>query len=725
MRAAALFVTLVGALSAQTVAECRATYRAGKLADARACFTKLTLQNDPAVRAEGYWGLHNHPQANENFKAAVKARPKDAALRVRWGRLYLDHDQTGDAMDLFGEALEIQADYPPALLGVALAAAENFDKRAVEMAEKALAGDPKLVEAHELLARLALEDSDPKRATEQAQKALALAPDALDAMTVLAAIDLLDDKADTPWLAKIAARNPNYGEAHGLLGHFFILNRRYEEGIRSLRRALELNPELWAIRAELGISLMRMGEEKEAQQHLEACFNAGFKGNTTVNSLRLIDSYKRYETFRTPRTIIRLDKKEAALLRPYVQAQLDQAIDVFEKKYKFKLDLPVQLEIYPNHDDFAVRTMGMPGLGALGVTFGYVVAMDSPSARQPGKFHWASVLWHELSHVFTLTATKHRVPRWFTEGMAVHEESATYSDWGDRLDFEAIKAIQEKKLLPIAELDRGFVRPKYPSQVVVSYFQAGKICDFIVERWGFDKLLDILRSFSSRTTTAEVIEKQLALKPEDFDREFLAWLDRKVGPTVKAFDAWKKGMQSLAALSAKKQYADVVKEGPKLRDQYTDFVEDGNAYEMIADAHFALGQKDAAAAELERYARIGGRNPATLKKLAGWQSELGRKANAARTLDKINLIYPQDEELHRTLGGLWMEAGEPAKAAQEYEALVGMKPQDVAGTRFLLAQAYQKANRWEEAKEQVLLALEAAPGYRPAQKLLLELNRKN
>ena len=50
-----------------------------------------------------------------------------------------------------------------------------------------------------------------------------------------------------------------------------------------------------------------------------------------------------------------------------------------------KLPGPVQVEVYPDHEDFAVRTMGMPGLGALGVTFGEVVAMDSPSGRKPGR----------------------------------------------------------------------------------------------------------------------------------------------------------------------------------------------------------------------------------------------------------------------------------------------------------------------------------------------------
>ncbi|MDH5309436.1 MAG: hypothetical protein OEY08_05700, partial [Gammaproteobacteria bacterium] len=80
------------------------------------------------------------------------------------------------------------------------------------------------------------------------------------------------------------------------------------------------------------------------------------------------------------------------------------------------------IEMYPDHEDFAVRTAGMPGLGILGATFGYVIAMDSPSARSTDEFQWGTTLWHELAHVFTLEATGHLVPRWFSEGVSVLEE---------------------------------------------------------------------------------------------------------------------------------------------------------------------------------------------------------------------------------------------------------------------------------------------------------------
>jgi len=243
-----------------------------------------------------------------------------------------------------------------------------------------------------------------------------------------------------------------------------------------------------------------------------------------------MDSYKDYVTAKTPHgNILRLHKKEAELLRPYFEQEFDRAIDTYQEKYKFKLQRPVQVEVYPNHEDFAVRTVSMPGLGALGVTFGYVVAMDSPSGRTPGEFHWASTMWHELSHVYVLEMTGHKVPRWFTEGLAVYEETGNgHPDWGDRLDAAAISAIKEKKLLPIAELDRGFIHPTYPSQVIVSYFQGGRICTFIAQKWGYDKLLAMIHDFSGDVTTSQVIEKELQLKPEEFDKQFLAWMEPQV-----------------------------------------------------------------------------------------------------------------------------------------------------------------------------------------------------
>lgn len=704
--------------------DCWGQRKRGRIAEAGACFQALTRSPLPLLRAEGFWGLGRFSDANDQFRVAEKTDPKNVDVKVRWGRMFEERYQPADAAKLFEEALEIRKDYAPALLGMALVASNSFESKAVEFAGKALEADPKLVEAQELLAYLALEDSNPDKAVKEADKAIAMSPEALDAMAVRATIDWLDDKPSSEWMERILKFNPRYGKAYATAGHFFVINRRYEEGIRYYRKALDLDPELWESRAELGVNLMRLGEEEEARKHLEIAYNAGYKNAATVNSLRLLDSYKNFKTYKTPNTILRLHKKEDEVLAIYFQQELDRAMAAFDRKYKIKLGAPVQLEVYPDHDDFAVRTMGLPGLGALGVTFGYVVAMDSPSGRKPGSFHWASTLWHELSHVYVLAATKHRVPRWFTEGMAVHEETAVSPDWGDRLDPTVIKAIQEKKLLPVADLDRGFIRPSYPNQVVVSYFQAGKICDYIAQKWGYDRLLQMMQDYADRKQTPEVIRGRLGMEPAAFDREFLAWLDTQVGTSVKGFAEWSKRVRGLSELAKAKKHDEVIREGLAIRDLYPDYVEAGSVYEFLSEAYLAKGDKGSAMRQLADYSKQGGRSPATIRQLADLQIEAGLKKEAAATLERLNYIYPQDPEMHRKLGSLYLEAGNAAGAVREYRALVGMKPLDAAGAHFDLARAYRAARKNDDALEQVLLALEAAPGFKPAQKLLLELNAK-
>ncbi len=693
-------------------------------AGAAACYEKLTHSPDLAVSAEGYWGIRNYRSANDQFRDAVKAHPKDPALRVRWGQLYADHWQPDMAGDLFQEALEINDKYAPALIGLAELAADGYSSRAVEFAKHALELDPKAYQAEEVLARVALEDNNEAKATEEAKKAVDLSPDALDAMAILFTIDRLNDKKDSPWLGRIFKVNPRYGEAYDIAGHYFVMNRRYEEGIVLYRLALELDPQLQKARAALGLNLMRLGREDEARKQLEQSWNAGYQPTETKNTLMLMDKYKDYDTFRTPTTVLKLGKKESALLRPYFQAELDRAIATYEKKYKYKLPGPVQVEVYPNHPDFEVRTMGMPGLGALGVTFDSVIAMDSPDSRKPGTFHWDSTMWHELSHVFVLNMTKSRVPRWFTEGLAVYEETAASPDWGDRLDPDAIEAIKNKKLLPISDIDRGFIHPTYPAQVIVSYYQAGKICNFIQQKWGYDKLIDMVHDYAALKTTPQVIELEFKMKPEEFDRQFLTWLEAQTKRTVDGFDDWKKSIKTVAEDAKAKKWDDVIREGVRIRDLYPDYVDAASVYEFLADAYEAKGDKANEMAELARYSRIGGRNPITLKQLAALQSAAGQKKEAAATLERLNLIYPKDEDLHKRLGALYLDLNNPAAAVREFQALVAMPPIDVAGAHYELARALKLANRTEEAKDEVLSALETAPDFKPAQKLLLELNVK-
>src|ERR1035437_6130606 len=250
---------------------CRALRLHGKKVEATACFEALARSGDAYRMAEGYWGLEDYEQAKKEFEIAI-AQPKSPALwRVRYGMLFHDRFNNKDAADLFNEALAQDPGNAQAYLGLAMLSADGFDEKAAEYVAKAIALEPKLVEAHELSANLLLEDAKPEEAVKEAETAIALAPDALDAMATLAAADLLADKnADADaWMAKIKAVNSGYGEGYVSVARHLVLNYRYPEGVAYYRKAVEADPKLWSARSEQGINLMRLGEEDEPRQQLE------------------------------------------------------------------------------------------------------------------------------------------------------------------------------------------------------------------------------------------------------------------------------------------------------------------------------------------------------------------------------------------------------------------------------------------------------------------------
>ncbi len=536
------------------------------------------------------------------------------------------------------------------------------------------------------------------------------------------AIELLSDRSPQSWLERIRAINPAYAPGYALVAHHLILNMRYEDGVAYFRKAIQADPKLWSARSELGINLMRLGEDGEARHQLELCYQNGYRNDATVNTLRLLDSYANFLVFKDAATILKLHRKEAELLHPYFDAQLKRALADYEQKYRMKLPGAVQVEVYPDHEDFAVRTLGMPGLGALGVTFGMVVAMDSPTGRKPGEFHWASTLRHEMSHVFILTATHHRVPRWFTEGLAVHEEAQAAPQWRDPMTPDIAQALRERRLLPVAQLDRGFVRPEYPAQVSVSYFQAGRLCDYIQEQWGNDALLGMVHSYAQLESTRDAIQHNLGVAAEELDRRFQTWLYASVADTTRNLDDWRERLKHLNALAHEKRYAEVIREAPDVIHLYPDYVFDGNAYELLAQAELTREERSGAAQTLQSYVRVGGRDPALLSQLATLQEALGDSRGAAATLDAINDIDPAfGAEPHRRLGALWVAQKNYAGAIREYRAVLALHPLDVASAQYDLATAYLAAGERDQAEDAVLAALEAAPNYRPAQKLLLQL----
>jgi len=74
------------------------------------------------------------------------------------------------------------------------------------------------------------------------------------------------------------------------------------------------------------------------------------------------------------------------------------------------------------------------------------------------------------------------------------------------------------------------------------------------------------------------------------------------------------------------------------------------------------------------------------------------------------------------LGLLYFDLNNNVGAIREFKAVLDRDPIDPAQAHFNLARAYNQNHQTDQATDELLSALEAAPGFKPAQKLLLELS---
>ena len=714
---------------------CDVHHDRGRAVEAASCYRSLLEEPDLAIQAEAHWMLGDLKAANDRFREAVRVDPENPDLRVRWGYLYIQSHNEAEGAQLFEEALELDDRHVPARLGMARVLGARFEGKALETVREALDDRPDQAEGHLLLGRMALEEGDLDTARDSLERALAksealgIAP--LEAYALLAVLGMLEGEPDNEWVDRALEFNPRYGQVYAEQAHFYVITRRYREATERLRKAIAVAPTLWRGHAELGVNLMREGHDAAGRRHLEIAYEGDPYSAKTVNTLRLLDKYDDFESFASeetaegapPRAIVRLPRKEAALLRPYVLALTERAIAAFERKYDFRLQQPVRVELYDNHDDFAVRTMAMPGIGLLGVTFGYVVAMDSPSGRRPGEFHWGTTLWHELAHVFTLESTNHLVPRWYSEGISMYEEWEADPRWGEPVTPEFIDAVQNEKLLPVEELDRGFIRPRYPGQVAISYMQAGYACRFIAARWDFEKLVALLRGFADGQSTAANLRAVLDIEPEDFDERFDAYMRAELEPALEGLGRWRRSLKKALEAAREDDWEAVLEPARAAKAAYPQFVGPGSSYSLLATALDKAGNRVAAIKELSEYERRGGREPEALQRLGRWLEEAGQQREAADVFEGLLYNWPQDAETHRRLGNLLLAAGDAEQALREFSAVIALDPLDRAAAEYDLARAYVKIGNLAKARLHVLQALERAPTFRPALNLLRQVKR--
>ena len=694
-----------------------------------------------------YLGVTNPQLFKDALKAYDEAIARDSTnqeAQLREVELFLDKYNSGEAKKTVSALLAKNPRHPRALLAAARVAYFDGSGAAADMVRKSLDVNPNAPAARAFMGSIYFDAEDYAAAAKEAEQALATDSTLVEGLSVLAASRYLQgDRAGFDELKRRAlAQNPKEADFFVNMAEAAARNRLYAQAVDFAREGVTADSTAWRAYGVLGMNQLRIGAMDEGKKNLDRAFAGDPYDVWIKNTLDLLDTFKDYTETTSPRFRFVVDSKESALLSTYLRDLAEDAYDSLAARYQYKPPTPIRLEVYHTHSDFSVRTVGLAGLGALGVSFGTTLAMDSPAARDAGDFNWGSTFWHELAHTFTLGSSDHRVPRWLSEGLSVLEERRARKGWGADVTPEFLAAYKAGKLVKVSRMNDGFMRPAYPQQLIFSYYQASLVGELIERDYGQRAIVDMLTAYKTGATTDQVFQRVLKLSPEAFDAKFDAYLKERFGKlmaVIEPKDVRKDAVprapavdgeytttlsQGIAALEMK-NYDEAIKWLEKAKALFPEDASAQGPYWMLAQIYKAKGNARAEANELTAMTLRNEDHYGANIELSNVLEQLGDTAGAAAALDRAMYVSPYDPAQHVRLAALFAHTGNKRGAVRERQAVVALNPVDRAEALYQLALAYYEAGDGQSARREVLRALEDAPNFEKAQELLLRLQRGN
>ena len=701
-----------------------------------------------ARAARALQALGRFKEANEAFRIAASAAPRNADIQTGWGDLFLEKYNNAEALKSYQAAVEADPRWVPALLGAARALEDEDPPQSAAMITRVLQINPTSAEAHIFLAGQAADVDRHKDARDALKKALEVNPASLEAHTSLAALAFVEDnnsefEAEVAKVHEVAPQNADvYRDTGEMLAH----NYRFDDAVAMTRRALAIAPRDPQALADLGAQLLRTGDESAARTALESSFAIDPYAVSTYNMLQMLDSLDKFETIRDGDLIIKLHKDEAPILKEYVIPLAHQALATMSAKYEMTVKGPILIEMFPKHDDFAVRTVGLPGMiGALGACFGRVVTLDSPRARQqPGDFLWEATLWHELGHVVTLQMSNQRVPRWLTEGISEWEEMQARKDWTRPGDAMFARTLNRGEDIKLKDFNASFQDPR---RISLAYYQGRLVVDYMVRTFGQQAMNRLLRAYGRGLDTDAALKQVMNTDLTQMQAGFDQYLAREFGALQKALVVPEgaelqktplEGLEKLAkdnpnsapihqvlavALRKAARVDDAVREFEKTAALTPTATGDDSPHAQLAEIALEKNDRARAITELTTLMNVDFENLDIVQHLAALLRE-AKITDPARTrpvYERIVSLDPFDKEARSELGRIALARNDADVAAREFRTVIALKPLDPAVAHTDLAESYLKAGKRDDAKRQALAALEIAPAYARAQDLLLQL----
>jgi tetratricopeptide (TPR) repeat protein len=681
----------------------------------------------------------------ENF--FDRARAADPSLRDTYlaiGELAIDKGDYALAAKTFGEGLKRFPEDADLHFGLARAYAPSDRRQMLDSIEAALSYNTNHVPSLLLLAEHLIDGEEYETAGKTVQRVLAVNPAhplAWAGKAVLAHIagDADGEEQDREKALEIWAANP---EVDHFIGRKLSQKYRFTEGAARQRQALKFDAKFVPAKIQLAQDLLRLGEEKEGWELCHEAHQDDGYDVTAYNLVTLEETLKQFATLTNEHFILRMSKHEAAVYGDEVLALLERARMKLCQKYDVTLARPTTVEIFPNQKDFGVRTFGMPhNPGFLGVCFGPVVTANSPASQAGHEANWQAVLWHEFCHVITLQMTENKMPRWLSEGISVHEERQADPTWGQAMSARYREMVLGNDLVAISDLSSAFLAPRSDLHLQFAYFQSSLVVEFLIERFGMERFQAILRDLGRGAEINKAIEAhtiQMADLEEEFARHARK-LARKIGPALdwtKKKDkedeeaepgATKKEnyyelFERVRELMREKKWAEAKGPLERLIEQVPVQTGAENAYVLLAYAHRQLAETNDERQVLSQLVEIDGDATEAFQRLMELATATKDWPEAKRNAERFLAVNPLVPQPYVCLAESTEALEEADHAIAAWRKLLLLDPPDPAQAHFRLARLLHKKND-PAAKMHALKALEEAPRFREAQKLLLQIDR--
>lgn len=666
------------------------------------------------------------------------------------GDLALEKSDYSKAAKEFSAGLKLAPNDPDLRFSLAKAFYPSDQQKSIASLQRALKINPTHQGALLLLAQHAIGAENPIECETYLNRVLSINQSCPQAWAMKAALAELTS-ADQRQTAKYRQQALQRWDKNPLVDHTIgkILTRayRFEQGAQYQRQALAMDADYQNAKLQLANDLLRLGKENEAWKLAQSVAEADPYNVAAYNLALLQDEMKGFATLRTADFVINMPKNEMPIYGQQALYLLEEAKRDLCQKYQLELNEPILVEFFPSQEDFAIRTLGnLGGGGILGACFGSVITVNSPGGLAAQRNNWEATLWHEFCHVVTLTLTHNRMPRWLSEGISVYEERAHNASWGQSMTprYRAM-ILDEDALTPISHLSSAFLNAKDGEHLMFAYYQSYLFVGFLIEEYGEQALLGILKDLGEGILINDAITRQTETM-KDLQSAFddrVKGLALNLGPGVdwslpdpdavdltqaSSVEAYTKSHPDhfqtrqiyTANLLAAERWKDAVKSALWMIELFPAYVGTDNAYEMKAAAHRALLQPQQEAATLRELAWRSGEALPTYLRLLEIDRQAGNWAQLLTNSHRVLAIDPFMKEAHWNRALAWDALDEGEQAAASYQRLLKLKPVNPAEVNFHLARALLPSDALR-AKHRVLDALADAPRYKAARELLLQM----